>query len=106
MQFDHGFSKQALIVTLVRILIWSLLNTCVLLFLRYLDHAFLVSENVLSILVIPVGLIEVAVLINGFIQLKRFYWKTLLISAVSIVNFFFFLFILQSLYSQSGSMAN
>jgi hypothetical protein len=106
MQFTRGFSKQALLFVGIRLSIWSGVNTCVLLFIGYLDHGFIVSENVLSILVIPVGLIEVAVLINGFIQLKQFFWKTLLISLVSIVNFLFFLFVLESLHSQSGSMVN
>ena len=106
MKFNHEFSKATLLFTLIRLSLWSGLNAGVLLFIRYLDHGFVVSENVLSILVIPVGLIEVAVLINCFIQLKQFFWKTLLISGVSAGNFLFFLFVLESLYSQSGSMAN
>lgn len=95
-----------LFVTLIRCLIWSGINTGLLLLIRFLDHNFLVSETVLSVILIPVGLINCAVLIYGFYNLGRFNRNNLLISIFTTSNFLLFLSILNNLYSQAGPILN
>jgi hypothetical protein len=102
MQFRTDFSKPGLIVVLTKNLFWSGSNVALLLLIRYFDNAFLLSETIISVLLIPIGLVNAAVVVNGFVQLRNFYWKTTLICFISISNFGFFLWVLQSLYSQSG----
>ncbi|MES2557399.1 MAG: hypothetical protein V4604_14690 [Bacteroidota bacterium] len=55
---------------------------------------------------IPVGLINCAVLVYGLTALRTFYWKTLLLAVISCLNFSYFIFIWQSLHQLSGSMTN
>lgn len=74
--------------------------------IRYLDNNFLVSDNWLSALLIPVGLINCAVFVSGFVSLRVFYWKTMTKALFSSANFLFFLYILNGLYSQSGPLLN
>jgi hypothetical protein len=100
--FNRDFSVKALIRTLISVSAWSGFNVFIVLWIRYLDHGFIVSENTLTAILIPVGLIECALAVNAFVRLKNFTWKTVLISGVSIANFAFFLVVLQSLHSQSG----
>jgi hypothetical protein len=102
--FNRDFSVNALIRTLIGIAAWSGFNVCILLWIRHLDHGFMLSENALSAMLIPIGLIEAAVFVRAFLLLKNRWWKSLLISVASIANFVFFLVVLQSLHSQSGPL--
>ena len=95
-----------LFVTLVRCLIWSGINIGLLLLIRFLDHNFLVSETMLSVMLIPVGLINCAVLVYGFYNLRHFNRNNLLISIFTTGNFLLFVSILNNLYSQAGPILN
>jgi|GEM_PF-5360404 len=102
--FGQNYSTKALIYVLIRISIWSGINWSILLTIRYFDHNFVFSENVLSIILIPVGLIECASVIAGCSKLKLVHWRSYLLGLGAILNFLFFLYILNSLYSQAGSL--
>jgi len=102
--FGDHYSARSLIVVLIRTGVWSGINLIVLLTIRHLDHNFVLSENALSIILIPVGLIECAVVINGCAKLKTIHWKSYLLGLGAILNFLLFLYILNSLYSQAGTL--
>lgn len=91
---------------LIRAGFWSGLNLLLLQLIRYLDHHFIVSETAISILTIPVGLINIAAFIYGFNGLRVFFWKTVLIALICFLNFAHFLIVWQSLHLLSGSMVN
>ncbi len=106
MDFKHNFTRNNLIKTLIRLFFWSGFNVLCLNLIRYFDHQFTLSETLLACLMIPVGLVNCAVFINGLNALRRFYWKTLLLVLISCLNFSYFLFIWNTLYQLSGSMTN
>ena len=102
--FGEHYSTKALINVLIRIGIWSGINLGILFTIRYFDHNFIFSETVITILLIPVGLIECASVIAGCGKFKTIHWKSYLLGLSAILNFLLFLYILNSLYSQAGSL--
>ncbi|MDH4471901.1 MAG: hypothetical protein QE487_04790 [Fluviicola sp.] len=106
MDFRQDFTRSNLVKTLIGLSFWSGFNVLCLNLIYYFDHEFIGSETLLACFMIPVGLINCAVLIYGFKALRTFYWKTLLVAVISCLNFSYFLFIWQSLHQLSGSMAN
>ena len=99
---SDDFSRPPLFVALIRCTVWSGINTALLLLIRFLDHNFLVSETLLSVMLIPVGLVNCAAFIYGFYNLKRFNLNNLLICAFTSANFLLFVAINLGLYSQVG----
>ena len=87
-------------------LFWSGFNILCISLVQYFDHHFILSETLLACIMIPVGLVNCAALIYGLNALRRFYWKTLLLAVITLLNFSYFLFTWNSLHQLSGSMTN
>jgi hypothetical protein len=77
-----------------------------LLLLLYLDNHVILSDTLLAILAIPVGLVNCAVLLTGFRRLKGLTKPGILYFFFALVNFILYMSVSLNLHSQAGSMTN
>ena len=106
MSFLENYSAINLRVTLIKFCVLTLINFLVLYLLLYLDNNYIIGETAISILSIPIGLINFGILIVSLNGLKKMNWYSLLYAAFSLLNFLLYVKISLNMYSQSGSMIN
>ena len=74
-------------------------------FIWYLDHNFIWSEAALGFLLVPVGFVNAALLVDAAYKFfRKPYWRSLITGVVEVINSIYFFVVLNELYSQAGPL--
>lgn len=95
-----------MVFVIIRYIAFTGLHLGILSLLVYLDHHFILSDNTLAILAVPVGLINCAALLTGFRRLRGFTTPGILYFFFTVINFSMYIAVSLNLYSQAGSITN
>jgi len=98
--------KNPLIIPFITCVVFTGIHLSVLYLLLYLDHHFILSETLLSIIAIPVGLINCAAFFTSFSRLKGLTKTGILYFVFIVLNFVWYIVISLDLYSQAGALTN
>lgn len=106
MTFLEKYSRNSFIATLIKFSVFTLINVLFLILLLYLDNNYIINETWISVLAIPIGLINFATLVVSLNGLRKLNWYSLTFAIFSIVNFMVYIKISLNMYSQSGAILN
>lgn len=103
--FLREFSKGSLIAQLVKCLLSSAVNVGIIQLIWYLDHNFIWGEGALLFLLVPVGLINAALLVDAAYKFfRKPDWRSVITGVVEVINGIYFFVVLNELYSQAGPL--
>lgn len=106
MHFGEGFNGKTFFFLSLKYLVWTGIHFGILYGLLYADNERKFSETLLAVLMIPVGLVNVALLYTGIKTLKDFYWDKWLYGLVAAGNFILYVYVCLHMYNQAGAIIN